>query len=313
MKPLWTHSTDSRRGITGFALASCVLAWLVVVQPAMADEPALDAEVPVTAPAEAPDTTVETPVGGVIAPETDPVAAPPGEEIPTPAELVTILSPVEAETEAPVVANPAALEPPQIIVVDTPPVDEPAAALAPPALAEIPPTAAPSPGLTADAIQTASVAAPAPAPAPAPAGAVDFGVRLPEAPPDVPAAPVVEPATKAAHNLTQESSLWTPPAPPSQGEPPMAPLSTPKQARSTFAISVPEPVSFVVPSGGFLQLLVAYIAPGELSQAALPPLTQLLMVLVALALVRPRPRAERVADRHRRPLHGHHGLVLRPG
>jgi hypothetical protein len=85
---------------------------------------------------------------------------------------------------------------------------------------------------------------------------------------------------------------------------------------SSFVEQITEVPAYAAPSaaGGFLQLLVAWVAPGDHGGAAvLAPLTQMLFVLVAWMLIRPRPLRELLSRFSASPRTGYRAVVLRPG
>jgi hypothetical protein len=114
----------------------------------------------------------------------------------------------------------------------------------------------------------------------------------------------------ALDQLTKDWTVSTPAASAADA------AATDLPAAELFVEQITAVDSYALPSagGGFLQLLVAWVAPGDLGgSAVLAPLTQLLFVLVAWMLIRPRPFREAISRFSADPRMGYRAVVLRPG
>ena len=266
--------------------------------------PASAPEAPVPAPSSAP----EAPVAGSpgVTPAEQPAAAPP---------LAGIVRSLPATESAPP-AEPTTTPAPAVTVSEgvapTPDVAPDRPAVGP--QLDAPP--APAAGNLTQAADAPPASAPASSPARLPAP-----VSRPDALPDA-----VPSAALPAASTTRVSK-----ASPAGRVPDVGPLTERNATSATpipdavSAVVMPAPESFAVTGGnvpdrpiaaggGFLQLLVAWVAPGDGGGAAVvAPLIQLLFVLVAWLLIRPRPMRELVSLVSADPASGYRAVVFRPG
>ncbi len=305
------HTETAHRHLAGVVTIIVALVALFAAGPAMAEEAVVD--VPV-APVEAPPTE-EAPTAEETVPATpaeEPGAVPVAEDEAVPLEDLLTALPAEE----------AAVEPdPAPVAREAIPVEPAAPSLAAPAApltaVAAPPNAAPDAPSVATAPSRPDPVTPVGRPYATPIGS-PAQIAPPEPPPDPVPAALTKSRLKLSDSglgstidkLTKEWGEASTASAGTNGEIPLVEASTP------FVEQITEVRAYSLPSagGGFLQLLVAWVAPGDLGGAAvLAPITQLLFVLVAWMLVRPRPLRESLSRFSADPRVGYRAVVLRPG
>ncbi|MDH3226795.1 MAG: hypothetical protein OEM67_06865 [Thermoleophilia bacterium] len=315
--PAHTESAQ-RRLVVGIAAMLAALATLFAASPAMAEEVVVEEVLTAPAESEAQDPAAAAPSGepGPATPAVDPAALSPAEETTPVEELLTLLPATEAG-EAVTEPDPLLVAVTPEVIVNEPASPSPAAPVVSTPAAATPPNAAPDAPNVAVAPSRPDPVARSSRPYASPI-VPPATLDAPEPPPDaVPAGVVTSKRLKLSDSglgptIDRLTKDWTKHAASSASED-----GAEVQISSTpFVEQITDVPAYVAPSaaGGFLQLLVAWVAPGDLGgAAALAPLTQLLFVLVAWMLVRPRPLRETLSRFSADRRIGYRAVVLRPG